>query len=97
MVRWEKAGDEAAVREAAARSGTHSFVEDLPHGYDTLLGPQFFGGSDLSGGQWQRVALARAFFRDAEVVILEGPPRLSTRAPKPPYSRLCGDCSQGGR
>ncbi len=73
MGRWERAGDEPAVREAAARSGAKSFVEDLPHGYDTYLGPQFFGGSDLSGGQWQRVALAWAFFRDAELVILDEP------------------------
>jgi ATP-binding cassette, subfamily B, bacterial len=73
MGRWERADDEAGVRLAATRSGAHSFLEALPHGFDTYLGPQFFGGSDLSTGQWQRVALARAFFRDAELVILDEP------------------------
>ena len=73
MGRWEASDDEAAVRLAAARSGASRFLEALPHGYDTYLGPQFFGGSDLSTGQWQRVALARAFFRDAELVILDEP------------------------
>jgi ATP-binding cassette, subfamily B, bacterial len=73
MGRWEASDDEAAVRLAAARSGASRFLEALPHGYETYLGPQFFGGSDLSTGQWQRVALARAFFRDAELVILDEP------------------------
>jgi len=73
MGRWEASDDEAAVRLAAARSGASRFLEALPNGYDTYLGPQFFGGSDLSTGQWQRVALARAFFRDAELVILDEP------------------------
>jgi ATP-binding cassette, subfamily B, bacterial len=73
MGRWERADDEAAIRQAATRSGANDFIQALPHGYDTYLGPQFFGGSDLSTGQWQRVALARAFFRDAELVILDEP------------------------
>ena len=71
--RWERAEDEAAIRQAAIRSGANDLIEALPNGYDTYLGPQFFGGSDLSTGQWQRVALARAFFRDAELVILDEP------------------------
>ena len=73
MGRWQQADDDVAVKEAAVRAGAHAFIETLPHGYDTYLGPQFFGGSDLSTGQWQRVALARAFFRDAELIILDEP------------------------
>lgn len=73
MGRWEHSDDSGAVKQAAARSGADTFLEALPDGYETYLGPQFFGGSDLSTGQWQRVALARAFFRDAELVILDEP------------------------
>jgi ATP-binding cassette subfamily B protein len=65
--------DSAAVRSAALRAGAHDFLARLPAGYDTVLGPEFEGGSDLSIGQWQRVALARAFFRDAPLLILDEP------------------------
>jgi len=73
MGRWERADDHVAMHQAASRSGADQLLENLPSGYETYLGPQFFGGSDLSGGQWQRVALARALFRDAELVILDEP------------------------
>jgi ATP-binding cassette subfamily B protein len=69
----ELADDESAVLGAARSAGAHDFLTSLPYGYDTLLGPEYYGGSDLSGGQWQRVALARAFLRDAQVVILDEP------------------------
>ena len=71
--RWERADDLGAVRDAAAEVGIDRALDALPGGFDTFLGPQFFGGSDLSGGQWQRVALARAIFRDAQLVILDEP------------------------
>jgi ATP-binding cassette subfamily B protein len=71
--RHERAGDEAAILDAARRTGAHQDVERLPRGYDTLLGPAFEGGTDLSLGQWQRLALARVFFRDAPFVILDEP------------------------
>jgi ATP-binding cassette subfamily B protein len=71
--RHERVADDAGVREAAARSGAAADLEPLPGGYETVLGPAFVGGTDLSGGQWQRVALARLFFRDAPFVIRDEP------------------------
>ena len=65
--------DRAAVIAAAERAGAHRFLSTLPGGYESLLGPSFVGGSDLSVGQWQRVALARAYLRDAPLLILDEP------------------------
>jgi subfamily B ATP-binding cassette protein MsbA len=44
------------------------FFEDVPKGYDTILGDE---GVRLSGGQKQRVALARALIEDADLLILD--------------------------
>ena len=65
--------DLAAIEHAARAAGVHEAITELDHGYQSLLGPEYFGGSDFSGGQWQRIALARAFFRDAPIVILDEP------------------------
>ncbi len=64
--------DQAALKEAARKAMIHETIQDLPEGYDTQLG-HWFGGTDLSGGQWQRIALARAYYRDAPIVILDEP------------------------
>ena len=45
-----------------------SFIQDLPKGYDTLVGDR---GALLSGGQRQRVAIARALIKDSPVLILD--------------------------
>jgi ATP-binding cassette subfamily B protein len=71
--RWERAAEHEAIRRAAAEARVDGVLDSLPHGFETFLGPQFFGGSDLSGGQWQRVAIARSLFRDARLVILDEP------------------------
>jgi ATP-binding cassette subfamily B protein len=60
------------VWEAARDSGALGPIERLPGGFEALLG-KWFGGAELSGGEWQRVALARAFFRRASLVILDEP------------------------
>jgi ATP-binding cassette subfamily B protein len=65
--------DEDAVRAAAAASGADRFVSHLPNGYDTRLGREFYGGYELSIGQWQRLALARAFFRGGSFLVLDEP------------------------
>ena len=71
--RHERLPDDDGVVAAARTAGAHGDIQELEHGYNTMLGPAFAGGVDLSLGQWQRIALARAFFRDAPFVILDEP------------------------
>ena len=62
--------DWADVLAACDAAGVSAFVEELPEGYDTLIGER---GVNLSGGQRQRVALARALVSGARVLILDDP------------------------
>ncbi|HEY5890073.1 MAG TPA: ABC transporter ATP-binding protein [Acidimicrobiia bacterium] len=71
--RFSDVEDLERVRNAARLAGVDSFLEELPLGYESLLGSSFAGGVDLSLGQWQRIALARAYFRDAPMLILDEP------------------------
>ncbi|MFJ3663806.1 ABC transporter ATP-binding protein [Streptomyces sp. NPDC090119] len=65
--------DDGAVLAAARASGADRVLAGLPAGLDTSLARSWWGGHDLSGGQWQRVALARSFHADAAVHILDEP------------------------
>jgi ATP-binding cassette, subfamily B, bacterial len=71
--RTERLEDTEAIVGAAAKSGAAGVIENLPEGYETVLGKWFDGGVQLSGGEWQKVALSRAFMREAQILILDEP------------------------
>jgi ATP-binding cassette subfamily B protein len=59
---------EEQVMEAAKAACCHEFVENLPDGYQTMLGEN---AGALSGGERQRISIARALLKKAPIVLLD--------------------------
>jgi ABC-type multidrug transport system fused ATPase/permease subunit len=60
----------ADIVQAARIANAHDFIQEMPYGYNTLVGER---GLTLSGGQRQRIGIARAVIRNSPILILDEP------------------------
>ncbi|MFE0460213.1 ATP-binding cassette domain-containing protein [Kitasatospora sp. NPDC058965] len=68
-----RTGSPALLARAAQQGTAAGVIDKLAHGWDTLLAREFWGGTNLSGGEWQRIGLSRIAYRDAAVLVFDEP------------------------
>lgn len=56
------------IVEVTKIANAHNFIEELPNGYDTIIGEQ---GTKLSGGQRQRISISRALLKNPPIMIFD--------------------------
>jgi subfamily B ATP-binding cassette protein MsbA len=65
---FDKDVTKSQIIEAAKKVNLHTFISNLPRGYNTVIGER---GSRFSGGQKQRLSIARAMIKNAPILLLD--------------------------
>lgn len=61
------------IINASRKARVHELINDLPLGYNTILGKIYNESEELSLGEWQKIGLARMYYKDSQIIVLDEP------------------------